>query len=62
MYVSTLQQLRALKTMRHIDIYVSNRWAKRGIYHMENYNEDNDRKLALDLDATNKPWGVEEKR
>jgi hypothetical protein len=29
---------------------------------MENYNEDNDRKLALDLDATNKPWGVEEKR
>jgi len=31
-YISALLQLRALKSMRHIDIEISNRWAKRGLY------------------------------
>lgn len=52
-YISSLLQLRALTTMRHIDIEISNRWAKRGLYIPENYSREDDRHLGLDLDAAN---------
>lgn len=47
--------------MRHIDIEVSNRWAKRGLYIPEKYNGKDDRQLGLDLDAINQPRGVGER-
>lgn len=57
-YISALLQLRALSTMRHLDIEVSNRWAKRGLYQPEKYSQKDDRQLGLDLDPTNQPRGV----
>jgi hypothetical protein len=57
-YISALLQLRALSTMRNIDIEVSNRWAKRGLYQPENYSLQDDRQLGLDLDPINQPQGV----
>jgi hypothetical protein len=44
--------------MRHIDIEISNRWAKRGLYVPEHYDHRDDRQLGLDLDAANQPRGV----
>lgn len=44
--------------MRHLDIEVSNRWAKRGLYLPENYDSKDDRQLGLDLDAANQPRGA----
>ena len=44
--------------MRHFDIEVSNRWAKRGLFQPENYHPKDDRQLGLDLDPTNQPQGV----
>ena len=59
-YISALLQLKALATMRDIDIEISNRWAKRGLYQPENYEARNDRQLGLDLDAIKNPQGVGE--
>lgn len=44
--------------MRHLDLEVSNRWAKRGLFQAENYSQKDDRQLGLDLNAINEPRGV----
>lgn len=57
-YISALLQLKALSSMRHIDIEISNRWAKRGLYLPENYDPKDDRQLGIDLDPINQTRGV----
>lgn len=44
--------------MRHFDIEVSNRWAKRGLFQPENYDHNDDRQLGLDLNPIKEPRGV----
>lgn len=59
-YISTLLQLRALASMRQVDIEISNRWAKRGLYVAEKFKGQDDRKIGLDLNDLNEPQGVGE--
>jgi hypothetical protein len=57
-YIATLLQLRALSSMRQIDIFISNRWTKRGLFVPEEYSAKADRRIGLDLDDINQPRGV----
>ena len=44
--------------MRHFDIEVSNRWAKRGLYQSENYDSKDDKQIGLDLNPVKQPRGT----
>ena len=57
-YTATLLQLRALTSMRQIDIEISNRWTKRGLFVPEEHNAKADKRIGLDLDDLNQPRGV----
>lgn len=59
-YIATLLQLRALSSMRQIDIEISNRWTKRGLFVPEEHDAKADRRIGLDLDDLNQPRGVGE--
>jgi hypothetical protein len=39
--------------MRQVDIEISNRWAKRGLYTAERYKLKDDRTIGLDLNDIN---------
>jgi len=52
-YISTNLQLRALASMRQVDIEISNRWTKRGLYIPEKFRAHSDRKIGLDLNDIN---------
>jgi len=46
--------------MRQIDIEISDRWTRRGLFTQEDHFARSDRKIGLDLDETNQPRGLGE--
>jgi hypothetical protein len=43
--------------MRQVDVEISNRWTKRGLFIAEGYDGRADRKIGLDLSDTNEAQG-----